>query len=217
MTARGKPDHEQHRVGRGPQRGQCQKRHDNGGQRQERIDQPAEHLIEPAAEIAHGQAQRRAEDGAENGGQRSHGQDVARAHDDAGKDVAAQWSVPNQCASEGGVSDCMTSVAKGSQGTTSARTARRGSRRSRSAPRSERTASPSAAAAGRTPPWAGPCRTARSFLPLKADAGVQHGIKQIGKQRGDGEQDADRHDAVLQHRKVLLGGGNVDQAADARQ
>ena len=90
IGAKENPDHEQHRVGRGPQRGQCQKGHDDGGQRQERIDQPAEHLIEPAAEIAHGQTQRRAEDGAENGGQRSHGQDVARAHDDAGKDVAAQ-------------------------------------------------------------------------------------------------------------------------------
>ena len=59
-------------------------------QRQERLDDPAQHVVHGAAEVAGDQAQRGPEHRGEDRCQRRDDEDVARADDDAREDVAAE-------------------------------------------------------------------------------------------------------------------------------
>ena len=75
--------------GRGAERDEDEQGDDDQRQRQEHLDQAADDRVDPAAEIAHHEADRRPERGAEQRGERRDGEDVARADEDAGEHVAA--------------------------------------------------------------------------------------------------------------------------------
>ena len=73
--------------------------------RQERLDEPAEHVVDEAAEVPHHEPDRRPEDGPEQSRQRGDDQDVARAYDHAGEHVAAELVGPEQVRARGRLVD----------------------------------------------------------------------------------------------------------------
>ena len=75
---------------RGAERGEREQRDDDKRQRQDRLDDAAQGIVDEALEIADDEAERRARDGAEQRRERRNRENVAGADDHPREDVAAE-------------------------------------------------------------------------------------------------------------------------------
>ena len=87
-------DHRDHGESRRTQRDERQQADDHDRHRQERVDHPAQPVVDRPVEVAGHQAERGAEHGPDQRGERRNDQDVARPHDHAREHVAPELVGP---------------------------------------------------------------------------------------------------------------------------